>query len=309
MSVAVISENFAGMRAQAEGLLHRLNVEPCFHTIRLGGMWRHLPTRFCPDPLKAAAPIQLAPDTQWLLSIGGRGGAVGAALRRKTGLKLVQVQNPRMGFDQFDLIIANHHDNISGPNVISIRTALHNVTDERLAVARAVWEARLPRDGRPLLCVMLGGSNGRFRLGQEEGRLIGRSLAQMVRQQNIALAVTPSRRTDRQALTALTTELEGLGAYIWCGEGDNPYLGMLALADMVAVTTDSVSMISEAVATKAPVQIIPLPGRSRRISAFVQGLTRLNRVRPFKPDWRPWGVSSLDDTEIAVEEVRKRLLG
>lgn len=309
MSVAVISENFAGMRAQAEGLLHRLNVEPCFHTIRLKGIWRHLPTRFCPDPLKAAAPIQLAPDTQWLLSVGGRGGTVGAALRRKTGLKLVQVQNPRMGFNQFDLIIANHHDNISGPNVISIRTALHHVTAERLVEARAAWAARLPRDGRPLLCVMLGGSNGRFCLGHEEGRLIGQSLAQMVRQQNIALAVTPSRRTDRQALAALTAELEGLDAYIWSGEGDNPYLGMLALADMVAVTTDSVSMISEAVATKAPVQIIPLPGRSQRISAFVQGLTRLDRVRPFTPDWRPWGVSPLDDTEIAVEEVRKRLLG
>jgi len=309
MSVAVISENFAGMRAQAEGLLHRLGVEPDFHTILLKGMWRHLPTRFCPDPLKAAAPIQLAPDTQWLLSIGGRGGAIGAALRRKTGLKLVQVQNPRMGFDQFDLIIANHHDDISGPNVISIRTALHNVTSDRLASARAEWAARLQRAGRPLLCVMLGGSNGRFRLGHEEGRLIGQSLAQMVRQQNIALAVTPSRRTDRQALAALTSELEGLDVYIWGDEGDNPYLGMLALADMVAVTTDSVSMISEAVATKAPVQIIPLPGRSRRISTFVEGLTRLDRVRPFTPDWRPWDVSPLDDTEIAVEEVRKRLLG
>ncbi|XAO72006.1 MAG: mitochondrial fission ELM1 family protein [Acetobacteraceae bacterium] len=309
MSVAVISENFAGMRAQAEGLLHRLDVEPCFQTVRLEGMWRHLPTRFCPDPLKAAAPIQLAPETQWLLSVGGRGGAVGAALRRKTGLKLVQVQNPRMGFSQFDLIIANHHDNISGPNVISIRTALHNVTSDRLASARAAWAVRLQRAGRPLLCVMLGGSNGRFRLGHEDGRLIGQSLAQMVRQQNIALAITPSRRTDRQALAALEKELEGLDAHIWRGEGDNPYLGMLASADMIAVTTDSVSMISEALATKAPVQIIPLPGRSRRISAFVQGLTALDRVRPFMPDWHPWGVSPLDDTEIAVEEVRKRLLG
>ena len=39
---------------------------------------------------------------------------------------------------------------------------------------------------------------------------------------------------------------------VWDGQGDNPYFGMLALADLIVVTQDSVSMISEAAATTAP---------------------------------------------------------
>ena len=45
---------------------------------------------------------------------------------------------------------------------------------------------------------------------------------------------------------------------------------MLALADAIVVTMDSVSMISEAVATAAPVMLAPLPGRSRRNGLFTR---------------------------------------
>ena len=54
------------------------------------------------------------------------------------------------------------------------------------------------------------------------------------------------------------------------GSGDNPYFGMLALADAIVVTMDSVSMISEAVATAAPVMLARLPGRSRRNGLFIE---------------------------------------
>lgn len=56
-------------------------------------------------------------------------------------------------------------------------------------------------------------------------------------------------------------------------------------------------MISEAAATEAPVMIINLPGRSRRISAFVQTLAEADRVRPFTGEWAPWAVTALDDTD------------
>lgn len=309
MSIAIISEDFAGMRAQAEGLVSRLSATSHFYPVRMRGLWRKLPTRLCLNPLKAADTIRLAPDTQWLLSVGGTGAAIGAALRRKTGLRLVQIQNPRMSLDKFDLVIANYHDRISGPNVVQTRTALHGVTQNRLAKAREAWSERLRPADKPLLSVLLGGSNGRFRLGREEGRDIGRSLMQIARKHNMTLAITPSRRTNQQALDALKAEVIETQPFIWNGEGDNPYLGMLACADMIAVTTDSVSMISEAVATHAAVQIITLPGRSRRLTTFVKGLEALDRVRPLQQGCSHWEVSPLDDTEIAVDEVKKRLLG
>ena len=87
-----------------------------------------------------------------------------------------------------------------------------------------------------------------------------------------------------------------LGGYVWDGNGDNPYFGMLALADAIVVTVDSVSMISEAVATAAPVMLATLPGRSRRNGLFTEALLREGRVREFAGRFEMWPVAPLDDT-------------
>ncbi|GAB6854025.1 mitochondrial fission ELM1 family protein [Asaia astilbis] len=307
MSVAIIAEDFAGMRAQASGLVERAGLPWHFHPVRIEGVWRRLPTRFCPNPLKASTPITLPQDTSLLVSVGGTGGAVGAALRRKTGLKLVQIQNPRMAARHFDLIVANVHDGISGPNIVSVRTALHGVTGEKLEGARQHWQGRLRVQGKALLSVLIGGANGRYSFGVKEAEELASCLIGIVKTAPVAIALTPSRRTDPEALRVLEERLYSHPVWIWDGQGENPYHGLLACADAIAVTTDSVSMVSEAVATKAPVLIIDLPGRSRRISAFIETLAKEDRVRPFSGEWAPWAVTALDDTGRGADEMIRRL--
>ena len=89
--------------------------------------------------------------------------------------------------------------------------------------------------------------------------------------------------------------------------GDNPYFGLLALADAIVVTEDSVSMVSEAVATSAPVLLAGLPGRSRRIRLFNRLLQEDGRVRPFTGRLEMWPVQPMDDTIAAGQDVRRRL--
>ncbi|WP_336947205.1 mitochondrial fission ELM1 family protein [Asaia sp. HN010] len=307
MSVAIIAEDFAGMRAQASGLVERAGLDWHFHPVRIEGIWRRLPTRFCPAPLRATAPIDLPSSTGLLVSVGGTGGAVAAAVRKRTGLKLVQIQNPRMAAHHFDLIIANVHDAIAGPNIVSVRTALHGMTKAKLDLARARWHERLAVPGKALLSVLIGGANGRFSFGVDDANTLADRLIGIMGHAEVAVALTPSRRTDAEALAVLKARLASHPAWIWDGEGENPYHGILACADAIAVTTDSVSMISEAVATEAPVMIIDLPGRSRRISAFVQILAEADRVRPFTGEWAPWAVTALDDTGRGADEMIRRL--
>ena len=58
-------------------------------------------------------------------------------------------------------------------------------------------------------------------------------------------------------MTALIREaLRPVGGWVWDFTGENPYFGILALADMLVVTQDSVSMISEAAATAVPVTVV-----------------------------------------------------
>lgn len=307
MSVAIIAEDFAGMRAQASGLVERAGLAWHFHPVRIEGIWRRFPTRFCPAPLRVTAPIDLPSGTDLLVSVGGTGGAVAAAVRKQTGLKLVQIQNPRMAARHFDLIIANVHDAIAGPNIVSVRTALHGMTREKLDVARAHWHKRLTVPGKALLSVLIGGANGRFSFGVEDAQNLADRLIDIMSHSEVAVALTPSRRTDGEALAVLKAYLAPYRAWIWNGQGENPYHGLLACADAIAVTTDSVSMISEAAATEAPVMIINLPGRSRRISAFVQTLAEADRVRPFTGEWAPWAVTALDDTDRGADEMIRRL--
>ena len=128
-----------------------------------------------------------------------------------------------------------------------------------------------------------------------------------MRLDRVGLALTPSRRTSPEARAALRQAILPGGGWMWDGTGGNPYFGLLALADAIVVTEDSVSMVSEAAATAAPVLLAGLPGRSRRIRLFNRYLQEDGRVRPFTGRLETWPVTPMDDTQAAGDEVRRRL--
>ncbi|MGO9817880.1 MAG: ELM1/GtrOC1 family putative glycosyltransferase, partial [Acidocella sp.] len=78
-------------------------------------------------------------------------------------------------------------------------------------------------------------------------------------------------------------------------------------ADAIIATADSVSMVSEAVATHAPVYLVRLPGKSSRIGAFMDALVKDGRVRDFDGRLDLWNTAPLDDTAEAGAELRRRL--
>ncbi len=300
----VVSEPYAGLQAQAMGLAEAAGMAPGTVELHPRRPWSWLPAATWPSPLAAVGLS--APPGGVLFTAGGTAGAVGAACRKR-GSVVVQVQNPRMHLEKFDLVVANQHDGLHGPNVIVTRTALHRATQARLAEARAVWGPRLAHLPRPLVCVLVGGSNGRFRLEAAEGAALAARLARMMTHDRPGMAVTPSRRTAPAVRRALAAGLLPHGAWVWDMEGENPYFGLLALADVLIVTVDSISMVSEAVATHAPVLLADLPGRSSRIGRFRRALLEEGRVRPYSGRLESWPVLPLDDTAEAGAEVRRRL--
>ena len=272
--------------------------------MQAGAPWRWLPPRFWPAPLWATGLA--VPPEPLVIGCAGKPAPVLAALRRR-GKQTIQIQHPRMDPRLFDAVVVSRHDGLEGGNVVVTRTALHRVTQPRLAAARAEWAERLANLPRPLVAVLVGGSNGRFRLEAAEGTALAHQLADMMQRDGVGLAVTPSRRTAPAVTAALVHTLRPLGAAVWDGAGDNPYFGLLAHADAIVVTVDSVSMVSEAVATAVPVLLAELPGRSRRIAAFLAGLKAEGRVRPFRGRLETWQTCPLDDTQAAADTVRRRL--
>jgi mitochondrial fission protein ELM1 len=272
-------------------------------------------------PGKLAAPVALLaldakkdrPAPPWpdlLITCGRRATAVSIAIRSASRgrTRTVHIQNPLTALGAFDLVVAMEHDAIAGPNVISVPTALHDVTPARLAAAARSWRALLAPDGRPLVGVLLGGATKHqpFDVAQVDA-LIER--LQAVRNALSArVAVTPSRRTPPEARRRLAERLaDDPDAYVWDFEGENPYLGILALSERLVVTSDSVSMISEALATDAGVEIFGEPA-GRKQTAFIGGLIARGLVRPFEGQLAPPALRApLDATGLAAQAVRVML--
>lgn len=253
-----------------------------------------------------------APWPDIVITCGRRAAGRALAIRRASrgGSLAVHVQDPRLRAGAFDLVIAMAHDAIpAGGKVMKVATALHDVTPVRLANAAEAWRNRLAGLGRPLAGVIVGGDlRGRAFTLADGQRLIG-ALERMRSGSGAALAIVPSRRTPQPVLAALVEAFGGDSrALVWDRTGENPYLGVLALADRLIVTSDSVSMISEALATPHPVEVLDL-GFPRH-QDFIQSLVERGFIRRFEGDpTLPPARATIDATLEAAAAVRRLLQG
>jgi hypothetical protein len=150
----------------------------------------------------------------------------------------------------------------SHPNVLNNVLTLHGVTAQRLAEAREEWGPAFADLPRPFFAVMVGGDSGPFTLGPQAATRLGAQASRMAKAQGGSLLVSTSARTSAVALDALQAAITAPNYfYRWPGEGeDNPYQGILAWADRLIVTGDSIAMLSEACATGKPVLMFDLGG-------------------------------------------------
>lgn len=308
----VMTDAKPGMENQCLGLAEALGLEIVRKHIHPRPPWKYLPPPLWLAPLHAftseSDPIA-PPWPEILIATGRVTVAPSIAIRRASRGRTftIQIQNPGVAFRHFDLVIPPRHDNCSGPNVFPTRGALHRVTPQRLAAEAARFAPGLAHLPRPLVAVLVGGSNKNYRLTTGIVQDLADKLAAMSRATGAGLAVTLSRRSGPEAEAMLRQRLADVPAVIWNGEGDNPYFAYLGLADHIVATADSVSMVSEACSTGKPVYVVELEGGSPKFQRFHQGLRDDGITREFTGILEHWHYPPLDDTERAAAEVRRRL--
>jgi mitochondrial fission protein ELM1 len=273
----------AGFRTQARSLANAVFTAPREIVAGLKPPWDRLPAAWTPKPLEHLDPKRDRPAPPWpdvLIGCGRGTAALSMAIRQASGGRTltVQIQDPLAPPHRFDLVVAMAHDAISGPNVVKVATALHDVTGERLAGAAAVWSGRMPAGDGPLVGVILGDPTGVARSAAGASLLAG---LRRLRIGGARLAIVASRRTPEAVIVALRDAFSGdPGVLVWDRRGDNPYVGTLALADRLVVTSDSVSMISEALATPLPVEVFG-EARNARHRRFLADLRAEGQIAPF----------------------------
>ncbi|MBV8121609.1 MAG: mitochondrial fission ELM1 family protein [Alphaproteobacteria bacterium] len=308
----VLHDGKAGMRSQALGLAEATRFRFIEKPLDIRRPWSILPPQLWPLSRRTVrdGEARLGPPWPDLVIGCGRNTVVPAlAIRRAAGrsIFLAQVQDPRIKRSEFDLLVVPEHDRLRGPNVIVSRGAMHRVTQVLLATERSRFPA-LAALPRPVVTVLIGGSNKAYRLTLRRLGEIADAIGGILCESGGSALVTPSRRTGAAGQKLIRDRLAGLPAIVWDGTGDNPYFAFLALADAFFVTADSVSMISEAAATGRPVHIFDIDGGGAKFARFHRLMREAGITRPFAGRLEPWTYPIPQDTARGGATLRALVL-
>ncbi len=308
----IVTSGVIGMENQCLGLAAALGAAPVVKRIKLRAPWQQL-APFLRSGLRRAFSAKgdpIAPPWPDLMIASGRAGAAACLYARRAAAKAgkkvftVYIQNPVIDPSRFDLVIVPRHDGVLGENVLTTRGSMHRVTPELLAQEAKKFLPRFAALPSPLIAVALGGNNAVYRLTSEEMKPLAAQLAVLAKKTGGSLLITPSRRTGEENVAVLEKALSDEPHFLWDGQGDNPYYAMLALAEVLMVTADSVNMTSEACSTGKPVLIIPLSGGSEKFRRFHQTLRDDGLTRPFTGKLERWTYQPLNDVALAAARIK-----
>jgi len=304
-----VTDGSAGMQAHVRGVLESLGLPHEMKTARRRKPWCWLPVAVHYGALSqlTAESDRLAPP--WpdaVVSSGRRAASIALEVKRKNpATRLIHLTDPRACRDGFDLIVAMRHDAAEGANIIRTHFALHAVTPPKLAQAATQWGPRLGHLERPYVAALIGGGTHKYKLSAQAMRQVIARLEGALVTEAGSLLITPSRRTGEAGRELLAAAFGAHPrAYLYGMEGDNPYLGLLALADHIIVTDDSVNMMSEACAAGRPVHILKLPGHhGTKPARFAETLVEGGFARWLALPLQPFAAQAPDEMGRVKEAV------
>ena len=233
-------------------------------------------------------------------------------LKRETAGQVFTVflQDPRTGPGTADMVWVPEHDRLRGENVLTTLTSPHPLRPHVLQAAREHPDPRLDHLPHPRVAMILGGPSAHHQFTAADIAQLAQAAQAVVAKGN-SLMVTPSRRTPPALLDAIRAALAEIEAgpdraFVWDGSGDNPYAQIIAHADALIVTGDSVNMMGEAIVTGRPVHVYEPTGGHRKIAGFLDRLVESGWVRRWKGQLEDWTYEPVDATGQIAAEVARR---
>jgi mitochondrial fission protein ELM1 len=260
------------MRSLASALAARVSEKAIvFHSARLAVSLPFLSPRMI-DHGRSAALDPPWPDL--VLVAEGALGNVALDIGRKSGgrTKVVCIGRPRGRMSGFDLIITTPQYRLpNAANVLELKLPLHRLDRHRMDEAAAALGPEMSSLPRPWVALLVGGTSAPDVLDSAVAQDLARRALAYAKESGGSLLVITSPRTGREAEKALAAAFNGKArCSFWSQKGtQNPYSGYLALADRFIVTSDSVSMVTEAILTKKHVAVYRLPVKYSKWMSFL----------------------------------------
>jgi uncharacterized protein len=214
-----------------------------------------------------------------MIAAGGRSVTLARWIKRASHgrTKVVFLGRPWARLGDFDLVVTTPQYAL--PRVGNVQMnllPLNHVDASRLEEMGAHWAPKFAHLPQPWIGALVGGNSGSFRMTPYCAKRLGARLSRLAQETGGSVLLTTSARTPAACAELVASSLTCPSyAHLWKpGQADNPYLGIIALADRFVVTGETASMIAEAANTGKTIELFGLQERplSRLLTKFVPAL-------------------------------------
>ncbi len=247
----------------------------CFFTpVLYQGRLEFLKFFLTPSSFKAV----MSHKGDFVVSCGSSAAAINYLLSNDQDAKSVVLLKPGfLNVRKFDLAVLPQHDKppvSQDHSLVVTRGAPNLITTEYLEEqSRALLKrfSHLKMSSRLRIGVLIGGESKHYTLAERGVRLIVNQLIEVSRAENIEVLLTTSRRTSAAVENMLFRELKkhpSCSLLILANRNNVPEAvgGILGLSDIVVVSGDSISMISEAASSGKQTIVFPATKKDKFIN-------------------------------------------
>jgi len=299
LKALLLTEGYHGMISQVEGLAKALQAEFQHKIVRLNWLWNYIPPKLTPISeiiLKDRHYITENKSFDLVISCGRKSVIPSAIIKKKnTNIFSIHIQDPKINYKNFDVIIAPEHDDLKGENVISSKGAIHYITQLEINKAKNYLIDKVQNE--KIVSLILGGPNKYYSFSNEDLTQVFTKIKSNFISQGYKVLVIPSMRTPKRIIDLAIKEFVKEG-FVVNLVNKQAYLSALALATNIVVTCDSTSMISEAAASGKPIFVAHMEPKIFREMGITKELGE-------KVD--NWTYNRLNEADRIASLMRKKL--
>ena len=302
----ILSDNLVGHEKQSISLAEKLNINYKLIKIKkINFFKRNLSSFFNLQKKNFFKP----PYPKIIISCGKNTAYYSKMIKQKTKNKIfsIFIQKPPINLDNFDVVISPKHDKCKGLNVIETQGALTKINSKYIKNINKKKPPSVLKE--KFISLLIGGDSRHHKITKPILDKIIKNLKSIEEQKKIRIFILVSRRTGKKDYLYLKKNLISKNfIFVLPNSKKVSYLNAISFAKAIIVTSDSVSMVTEACSTGKPTYIIDIPTKSERFSLFIKNLIHLKLAYYLKDSISLKGKKkALNDIDKVVEKIKKRI--
>ena len=307
LKALLLTQGMHGMVSQAEGLAKALNLKFQHHTIKLKTFWNFVPPILTPVSENLLTE-KIICDSRVIISCGRKSVISSIALKRKFKDKIfnIHIQDPKVSTSNFDLVICPEHDGLKGTNVLTTTGAIHYLTSKE--IDQSSGYLKIEKENKKIVSLIIGGPNNYYSYSDKQIDQLFNKIKNLFSPDKYKLIIIPSYRTPKEIIKKANNAF-GDNHLVIKTIDKKAYLCALNLGEIIIVTCDSISMISEAALTGKPIYVANMrPEKNNfRFKNFFSEFKKMNIVRDLENSIDLWSYNKLDEVNRIAPIIKENM--